>query len=179
MAELRGRVRRLLPFLGGRVDELRSFEETGVLRVEVNRISRWHLPGLLLIGDAAHAMSPVFGVGINLAVQDAVATANIVGPALLRGRAPSALLARVQRRRRIPTVVVQTAQRVVQDRFIRPTLATRAVRTVPDLTRVPVVRSLLPRFIGLGVLPEHVRLPPRVKGSQQMDKEEATGDAVQ
>ncbi|WP_327046078.1 FAD-dependent oxidoreductase [Microbispora sp. NBC_01189] len=179
VAELRGRVRRLLPFLGGRVDELRSFEETGVLRVEVNRISRWHLPGLLLIGDAAHAMSPVFGVGINLAVQDAVATANIVGPALLRGRAPSALLARVQRRRRIPTVVVQTAQRVVQDRFIRPTLATRAVRTVPDLTRVPVVRSLLPRFIGLGVLPEHVRLPPRVKGSQQMDKEEATGDAVQ
>ncbi|GLW23045.1 FAD-dependent oxidoreductase [Microbispora triticiradicis] len=179
VAELRDRVRRLLPFLGGRVDELRSLDEAGVLRVEVNRVSRWHLPGLLLIGDAAHAMSPIFGVGINLAVQDAVATANIVGPALLRGRAPSALLARVQRRRRIPTVVVQTAQRLVQDRFVRPALASGAVRRIPDLTRVPVVRSLLPRFVGLGVLPEHVRLPPRVKGSQQMDKEGATGDAVQ
>ncbi|WP_204050118.1 FAD-dependent oxidoreductase [Microbispora siamensis] len=175
---LRREVERLLPFLGGRTSELHGFDEAGVLSVELNRLTRWHLPGLLLIGDAAHAMSPVFGVGINLAVQDAVAAANIVGPALLRGRAPDALLARVERRRKVPTVVVQTAQRVVQERLIRPALA-GPVGPIPDLTRVPVVRSLLPRFIGLGVLPEHVRLPPREKRSQQMDRKGPTRDVLQ
>ncbi|XVQ82415.1 FAD-dependent oxidoreductase [Microbispora siamensis] len=175
---LRREVERLLPFLGGRTSELHGFDEAGVLSVELNRLTRWHLPGLLLIGDAAHAMSPVFGVGINLAVQDAVAAANIVGPALLRGRAPAALLARVERRRKVPTVVVQTAQRLVQERLIRPALA-GPVASIPDLTRVPVVRSLLPRFIGLGVLPEHVRLPPREKRSQQMDRKGPTRDVVQ
>ncbi|MGI5157081.1 FAD-dependent oxidoreductase [Microbispora sp. CA-102843] len=176
--ELRREVERLLPFVGDRTSELRGFDETGVLSVELNRLTRWHLPGLLLIGDAAHAMSPVFGVGINLAVQDAVAAANIVGPALLRGRAPAALLARVERRRKLPTVVVQTAQRLVQERLIRPALA-GPVASIPDLTRVPVVRSLLPRFIGLGVLPEHVRLPLREKRSQQMDRKGPTQDVVQ
>ncbi|MBE3011120.1 FAD-dependent oxidoreductase [Microbispora sp. NEAU-D428] len=175
---LRSEVERLLPFLGGKTSGLHGFDEVGVLSVELNRLTRWHLPGLLLIGDAAHAMSPVFGVGINLAVQDAVAAANIVGPALLRGRAPAALLARVERRRKVPTVVVQTAQRVVQERLIRPALA-GPVAPIPDLTRVPVVRSLLPRFIGLGVLPEHVRLPPREKRSQQMDRKGPTRDVVQ
>ncbi|MEU8176753.1 FAD-dependent oxidoreductase [Microbispora hainanensis] len=176
--ELRREVGRLLPFLGGKTGELHGFDETGVLSVEVNRLTRWHLPGLLLIGDAAHAMSPVFGVGINLAVADAVAAANIVGPALLRGRAPAALLARVQRRRRVPTIVVQTAQRVVQERLIRPALAGPVAR-IPDLTRVPVVRSLVPRFVGLGVLPEHVRLPLREKRSQQMDRTGPARDRVQ
>ncbi|MEN3538908.1 FAD-dependent oxidoreductase [Microbispora sp. ZYX-F-249] len=175
---LRRDVERLLPFLGGRTSELHGFDETGVLSVELNRLTRWHLPGLLLIGDAAHAMSPVFGVGINLAVQDAVATANIVGPALLRGRAPAGLLARVARRRKAPTAVVQAAQRVVQERIIRPALAGPVTR-IPDLTRVPVVRSLLPRFIGLGVLPEHVRLTGQEKRSQQVDREGAAQDAVQ
>lgn len=176
--ELRREVALLLPFFEDRTPELRGFDEVGVLNVEVNRLTRWHLPGLLLIGDAAHAMSPVFGVGINLAVQDAVAAANIVGPALLRGRAPEALLAKVERRRKAPTIVVQTAQRVVQARLIRPALA-GPVKPTPDLTRVPVVRSLLPRFIGLGVLPEHVRLPPREKRSQQVDREGAPRDVVQ
>ncbi|MEU6413182.1 FAD-dependent oxidoreductase [Microbispora sp. NPDC046933] len=178
VGELRHEVERLLPFLVGRTSELRGFDEAGVLSVELNRLTRWHLPGLLLIGDAAHAMSPVFGVGINLAVQDAVAAANIVGPALLRGRAPAALLAKVARRRKVPTIVVQTAQRVVQERLIRPALAGPVAR-IPDLTRVPVLRSLLPRFIGLGVLPEHVRLPPREKRSQQMDRKGPTRDMVQ
>lgn len=176
--ELRSKVEQLLPFLDGRTAHLRGFDETGMLNVEVNRLTRWHLPGLLLIGDAAHAMSPVFGVGINLAVQDAVATANIVGPALLRGRAPEALLARVERRRRVPTIVIQTAQRLVQDRLIRPALAGPAT-TVPDITRVPVLRSLAPRFIGLGVLPEHARLPAREKRSQQMDRKGNARDVVQ
>lgn len=175
---LRREVERLLPFLGGRTSELHGFDETGVLSVELNRLTRWHLPGLLLIGDAAHAMSPVFGVGINLAVQDAVAAANIVGPALLRGRAPTKVLARVERRRKVPTAVVQAAQRVVQERLIRPALA-GPVGQIPALTRVPVVRSLVPRFVGLGVLPEHVRLPLREKRSQQMDRKGPTRDVVQ
>ncbi|MEV4298522.1 FAD-dependent oxidoreductase [Microbispora rosea] len=175
---LRHEVERLLPFLSGRTRDLHDFDETGVLSVEVNRLTRWHLPGLLAIGDAAHAMSPIFGVGINLAVQDAVATANIVGPALLRGRAPAALLAKVERRRRVPTAVVQTVQRVVQERLIRPALAGPVMR-IPALTRVPVARSLVARFIGLGVLPEHVRLTGQEKRSQQVDREGAAQDAVQ
>ncbi|MFC0865607.1 FAD-dependent oxidoreductase [Sphaerimonospora cavernae] len=170
--ELRGTIARLLPYLADRVGELHGFDEAGFLRVAVDRLTRWHRPGLLLIGDAAHAMSPIFGVGINLAVQDAVATANIVGPALLRGpgsrppEVPKALLARVRRRRALPTVVTQTAQRVVQRLLIRPALS-RSGRQVlpPDIARLPVISGLARRFIGHGVLPEHVRLPARQTGS--------------
>ncbi|GAA1300629.1 putative monooxygenase, FAD-binding protein [Planotetraspora silvatica] len=158
---LRATIGRLLPYLGGRVDGLGGFDDVSVLRVALNRLRRWHLPGLLLIGDAAHAMSPVFGVGINLAVQDAVATANIVGPALLRGEAPESLLARVERRRMIPTVVTQAAQRAVQNRLISPTLAAEPVSPPRALSRLPGLNRLARRFIGLGVLPEHVRLSPK------------------
>jgi 2-polyprenyl-6-methoxyphenol hydroxylase-like FAD-dependent oxidoreductase len=157
---LRSTVGRMLPFLAGEVDRLGDFGDVRMLRVVLNRLRRWHLPGLLLIGDAAHAMSPVFGVGINLAVQDAVATANIVGPALQRGEAPEPLLARVERRRMVPTVITQAAQRAVQNRLIGPTLDARPVTLPRDVSRLPVVSRLTRRFIGLGVLPEHVRLAP-------------------
>lgn len=132
-----------------------------MLSVALNRLHRWHRPGLLIIGDAAHAMSPVFGVGINLAVQDAVAAANLLAEPLSAGAGiPESLLARVQRRRTPPTVITQLAQRVVQNLLIRPALSEdgKPVR-IPAVSRLPVLGPLARRFIGLGVLPEHVRSP--------------------
>ncbi|MEV7006906.1 FAD-dependent oxidoreductase [Streptosporangium sp. NPDC051022] len=159
---LREPVATLLPFLRERTGLLTGFDDVSVLSVALNRLRRWHRPGLLVIGDAAHAMSPIFGVGINLAVQDAVAAANLLAAPLAAGaEIPESLLARVQRRRTPPTVVTQFAQRVVQNRLIRPTLAGRdgPVRLPRDLARLPVIGALTRRFIGLGVLPEHVRSP--------------------
>ncbi|MFF4412172.1 FAD-dependent oxidoreductase [Streptosporangium sp. NPDC001559] len=159
---LREQVADLLPFLAGRTGPLTGFDDVSVLSVALNRLRRWHRPGLLVIGDAAHAMSPVFGVGINLAVQDAVATANLLaGPLASGAEIPESLLAKIQRRRTVPTVVTQFAQRVVQDRLIRPTLDGRGApeRLPRDLSRLPVVGALTRRFIGLGVLPEHVKSP--------------------
>ncbi len=159
---LREPVARLLPFLKERAESLADFDGVSVLSVALNRLRRWHRPGLLVIGDAAHAMSPVFGVGINLAVQDAVATANLLaGPLASGAEIPESLLARIQRRRTPPTVVTQFAQRVVQARLIRPALAAASapVRLPRDLSHLPVIGALTRRFIGLGVLPEHVRSP--------------------
>ncbi|WP_433360365.1 FAD-dependent oxidoreductase [Streptosporangium sp. CA-115845] len=167
MAALREQVARLLPFLADRVGLLSGFEDVSVLSVALNRLRRWHRPGLLIIGDAAHAMSPVFGVGINLAVQDAVAAANLLaGPLAAGAEIPESLLARVQRRRTPPTVITQFAQRVVQNRLIQPALTerTRPVRLPRGVSRLPVLGPLARRFIGLGVLPEHVADP---SGSQQ------------
>ncbi|MEV5410482.1 FAD-dependent oxidoreductase [Thermopolyspora sp. NPDC052614] len=160
IASLRRTVAELMPFLADRVAGLSGFDDISMLQVKLNRLRRWHRPGLLCIGDAAHAMSPVFGIGINLAIQDAVATANLLGPALLRGEPiPESLLARVQRRRAFSAAVVQFAQRVVQDRIIRPALAgsSRPIPIPPDVSRVPVLSDALARFVSVGVLPEHAR----------------------
>ncbi|MGA4988478.1 FAD-dependent oxidoreductase [Nonomuraea bangladeshensis] len=156
---LRRPVARLLPFLADRVSELGSYDDVSVLTVAINRLRRWHRPGFLCIGDAAHAMSPVFGVGINLAVQDAVAAANALAAPLRSGApVPESLLHRIQRRRTPPTVITQTAQRVAQNLLVR-----RALRgsfdpgVLPrDLTRVPLLNRLLPRLVGTGIRPEHV-----------------------
>jgi 2-polyprenyl-6-methoxyphenol hydroxylase-like FAD-dependent oxidoreductase len=156
----RERVGRLVPFLADRMTLVGGFGDVSVLAVAINRLRRWHLPGLLFIGDAAHAMSPVFGVGINLAVQDAVAAANLLaGPLRAGAEIPEALLHRVQQRRLPPTVVTQFAQRIAQNRLIRPALAGRIGRSPlpPRLARLPLVGALVRRFIGLGVRPEHVR----------------------
>jgi 2-polyprenyl-6-methoxyphenol hydroxylase-like FAD-dependent oxidoreductase len=158
---LRQEVAALLPFLAERVPEL---EEVSVLSVQVNRARRWYRPGLLLIGDAAHAMSPVMGVGINLAIQDAVAAANLLYEPLLRGTLNPGHLAAVQRRRTPPTVAIQALQLLVQRGLIAPALSGRDARSSPPkplvlLRGFPPAQRFLTHLIAHGVRPEHVRIP--------------------
>jgi 2-polyprenyl-6-methoxyphenol hydroxylase-like FAD-dependent oxidoreductase len=158
----RGRIRSLVPFLGDRVEELRDWNAIKLLTVVVDRLRRWHKPGLLCIGDAAHAMSPVGGVGINLAIQDAVAAANILAARLRSGHVSDDDLARVQRRRELPTRLIQRGQLVIQDRFLRRALEHRGAVKAPVamrlLQRFPVLRRIPARLVGVGIRPEHVRL---------------------
>ncbi|SDJ78511.1 FAD-dependent oxidoreductase [Nonomuraea jiangxiensis] len=159
---LREPVAELLPWLADRVGQISDFDDVSVLTVALNRLRRWHRPGFLCIGDAAHAMSPVFGVGINLAVQDAVATANLLAGSLRSGGPiPESTLHLLQRRRLFPTLVTQEAQRLVQNRVISPALSRRfnPSRMPRDLTRIPGINRLTARFLGLGVRPEHVEVP--------------------
>ena len=166
LGRLRDSVAELVPFLADRVGELRSWEEVRTLRVQVDRLRRWFRPGLLCIGDAAHAMSPIGGVGINLAVHDAVAAANLLVRPLRDGTLSTRHLARVQLRRLLPTVVVQWGQRTIQDRFLSPLLAGRVPAKGPlvlrALRRYPVLQGVPARLVGIGVLPEHVRTPAAV-----------------
>jgi 2-polyprenyl-6-methoxyphenol hydroxylase-like FAD-dependent oxidoreductase len=158
---LRADVARLAPYLRDRVHELATWDDVKLLTVAVNRLDTWSRPGLLCIGDAAHAMSPVGGVGINLAIQDAVAAANILVPRLRQGHATPADLAAVQRRRERPTRMTQALQVAVQNRVIsrtlarttkpKPPLALRLARWCPPLRRLPA------RIIDMGFQPEHIR----------------------
>jgi 2-polyprenyl-6-methoxyphenol hydroxylase-like FAD-dependent oxidoreductase len=154
---------RLSPFLGARVDELRSWDDVKLLTVAVDRLHRWFRPGLLCIGDAAHAMSPIGGVGINLAIQDAVATANILGERLRQGTVSLTDLAAVQRRRAFPTRATQRLQVLAQNNVIRRVLDTTRPLTPPWpvklLGRWPLLQRLPARIVGLGFRPEHVRTP--------------------
>ncbi len=161
LASFRDDLARLLP---ADVDpgEIRGWDDVRVLSVRVDRLTRWHLPGLLFIGDAAHAMSPVGGVGINLAVQDAAAAARLLAGPLREGAVSPRQLGRVRRRRLLPTVVTQLLQRQIQTRLVsrvlagdRPVGTPRALRL---LDRHPVLQGLPARAIGIGVLPEHA--PP-------------------
>jgi 2-polyprenyl-6-methoxyphenol hydroxylase-like FAD-dependent oxidoreductase len=163
LARFRASVAELVPFLTDRVEELQSWDDVRMLRVQVDRLRRWFRPGLLCIGDAAHAMSPIGGVGINLAVHDAVAAANLLARPLRDGTLSSRYLARIQLRRMLPTVVIQRMQRTIQDRFLSPLLAGRLSAMPPLVLRVlrryPTLQTIPARLIGLGVLPEHVRIP--------------------
>src|SRR4051812_3785798 len=162
LAALRDDIRRLAPFLGDRVDDLREWNDVKLLTVQVDRLRSWHRPGLLCIGDAAHAMSPIGGVGINLAIQDAVAAANILGPALKNGGVPStAVLEEVQKRRELPTRVTQRAQLLIQNAVITRVLGRRDKKMSPPwiiraFAGVPLLRRIPARLVGLGFRREHV-----------------------
>ncbi len=151
------------PFLRDRTAELRSWDDIKLLTVAIDRLRQWHRPGLLCIGDAAHAMSPVGGVGINLAIQDAVAAANILAAPLKAGQVTDAHLAAVQKRRTLPMKVIQWVQVQVQKRVLSPLLASTQTPTLPWQVKLfnwfPVLRRFPARLIGMGVRPEHVRTP--------------------
>jgi 2-polyprenyl-6-methoxyphenol hydroxylase-like FAD-dependent oxidoreductase len=154
---------RLAPFLEGRVHELRDWEDIKLLTVAVDRLRRWFRPGLLCIGDAAHAMSPIGGVGINLAIQDAVATANILGERLRLGTVDPGDLEEVQRRRTFPTRATQWLQLTVQNNVIRRVLDTTRPISPPWpvklLGRWKWLQRVPARIVGLGFRPEHVKTP--------------------
>jgi len=151
------------PALAGRVQEIASWDDVKLLTVTIDRLKRWYRDGLLCIGDAAHAMSPVGGIGINVAIQDAVAAGNILGPALLAAPVPVSLLAAVQRRREWPTRMTQGLQVVVQNLVIRNVLQLQKQPRAPFLVKLlnwfPVLRRIPGRIIGMGFRPEHVRTP--------------------
>ena len=157
----RAEIVRLTPFLRDRVQELASWDDVKLLTVAVNRLNTWYRPGLLCIGDAAHAMSPVGGVGINLAIQDAVATANILIPRMTQGAVSIADLRAVQRRREWPTRMTQRMQVIVQNRVIsnvlRGTVAPKPPWPMRMVGRFPSLRRLPARIIGLGFRPEHIK----------------------
>jgi 2-polyprenyl-6-methoxyphenol hydroxylase-like FAD-dependent oxidoreductase len=156
----RAAIVKLAPYLQDSIHELRGWDDVKLLTVRVNRLDEWFRLGLLCIGDAAHAMSPVGGVGINLAIQDAVAAANVLFKPLLQRQVTMDDLGRIQTRRELPTRVTQRLQLAVQDRIIarvltdtQPLKSPLAVRL---LARYPFLRRIPARIIGLGIRPEHV-----------------------
>src|SRR5437773_4388328 len=159
----RSDVVRLAPFAASREREIRDWEDVKLLTVRVDRLRRWYRPGLLCIGDAAHAMSPIGGVGINLAIQDAVAAANLLAEPLRLGRLTTDHLRLVQRRRELPTRVTQGLQVLIQRRVITRVLGGADQLEPPLLLRLfarfPVLRRFPARLIGVGVRPEHVATP--------------------
>jgi 2-polyprenyl-6-methoxyphenol hydroxylase-like FAD-dependent oxidoreductase len=153
----------LAPFVRGRTAGLDHWDDIKLLTVTVDRLRQWYRPGLLCIGDAAHAMSPVGGVGINLAIQDAVAAANILAPILQRGAADEHDLAAVQQRRLFPTRMMQGLQVLVQNRVISRVLSTTEPLFLPWQLKLfrqwPLLRRIPARLIGMGFRSEHVRTP--------------------
>lgn len=160
----RASVAALVPFAADRIVEIRDWDDVKLLTVKVDRLRRWYRPGLLCIGDAAHAMSPVGGVGINLAIQDAVAAANRLWMPLREGRLTTEHLRLVQRRREWPTRVTQWLQLQAQRRVISPTLGRQNGRLAPPrlltvLGRHGLLGRLPARLVGVGIRPEHVEAP--------------------
>jgi 2-polyprenyl-6-methoxyphenol hydroxylase-like FAD-dependent oxidoreductase len=163
LERFRDRLKLVSGFAAARIDRcITDFDQIKLLTVTVDRLKQWARPGLLCIGDAAHAMSPIGGVGINLAIQDAVATANLLGPKLRHGTPSFDDLKTVQARRQFPTRVIQAFQVAAQNLLLAPTLRATATPEPPLFVKlfdaVPWLRQFPARFIGMGVRPEHVKL---------------------
>ncbi|ONI70288.1 hypothetical protein ALI144C_47300 [Actinosynnema sp. ALI-1.44] len=159
LAAFRERIGRTVPWLADRVDAIKSMDDVKMLDVKLNRLHQWHTDGLLCIGDAAHAMSPIGGVGINLAVQDATATAKLLAMPLRHGRVRTADLAKVRRRRWLPMVVAQGLQRLLHKAVLEPVLTGKR-STYPKgpamVTRlIPPLRAVPAYVVAIGVRPEH------------------------
>ena len=155
-------IRAIAPELSDRFNEIAAWDKIKLLQVSVNRLAKWHQPGLLCIGDSAHAMSPVGGVGINLAIQDAVATANILMQSILNKTLCEADLAKVQERREPPTIKTQRFQVIVQNHVVKEVLSNVGGHMkVPFFVRlfqwIPLLRRIPARLIGMGFLPEHIK----------------------
>ena len=159
LGNFRETIRKIAPYLGDRVEELKDWDQIKLLSVQINRLRKWYRPGLLCIGDAAHAMSPAGGVGINLAIQDAVATANLLSGPLLDNRVSLSALVAVQMRREFPTVATQQFQ-VFAHRQLAKVFQNPGPAKVPWQVKVvfgfPGMQRLTARVIGLGVRPEHI-----------------------
>ncbi len=160
LGALRQRIDAVEPRLGSIAADLHSFDQLQLLEVTLDRLTRWHRPGLLAIGDAAHAMSPMGGIGINLAIQDAVAAANLLAPQIAAGRPVDHLLKQVQRRRYASTAIIQSVQKLAQDWVLAPVLRRGTMERPPwpllALEAVPALRRIPGRAIALGVRQERV-----------------------
>lgn len=164
IASFRAQVLAAAPLLVAHIDDVRSWDDVKLLTVSVDRLTQWSKPGLLCIGDAAHAMSPIGGVGINLAIQDAVATANLLATRLRDGTADAEALDAVRQRRLWPTKATQAAQVGIQNNVLVPVMSgVDAKLHVPLpirlITAVPTLQRIVARLLGMGVRPEHVRSP--------------------
>jgi 2-polyprenyl-6-methoxyphenol hydroxylase-like FAD-dependent oxidoreductase len=161
--EFRRDIVRVAPELGDRVGSIKSWDDVKLLTVRVDRLTRWFKPGYLAIGDAAHAMSPVGGVGINIAIHDAVVAANVLWRPLSKGHVREEDLAEVQRRRERAVRLTQSFQTMVQSRVLAPALLSSKAPSIPWIARLvlrtPFVRDLFPRFIALGVDRPHIESP--------------------
>jgi 2-polyprenyl-6-methoxyphenol hydroxylase-like FAD-dependent oxidoreductase len=159
----RAGVLKLSPFLKKRVAEIEDWDDVKLLTVAVDRLHQWHRPGLLCIGDAAHAMSPIGGVGINMAVQDAVAAANILAAPLKARSVTEQDLHAVEQRRLLPVKFTQWLQLTIQKRLVGRLLRAEHTPKAPLIFRLagafPVLRRIPARLIGIGIRPEHIRTP--------------------
>ena len=166
----RQRVVDMSPFLGDRVGELKSWDDVKLLSARVDRLRKWWRPGLICIGDAAHAMSPIGGVGINLAVQDAVAAANRLAGPLRRGVARDGDLQAIEERRTLPVRFTQWLQLTIQRRVVSRVLESERRPKPPLVFKLfgvfPVLRRIPARLIGIGIRPEHVRTPEAASGAR-------------
>jgi 2-polyprenyl-6-methoxyphenol hydroxylase-like FAD-dependent oxidoreductase len=154
----------ILPFAKGRMDEIKSWDDISLLSVSVSRLKKWYKDGLLCVGDAAHTMSPIGGVGINLAVQDAVATANILYKPLSDNNLNVGHLKQVQQRRMFPASVIQKIQVIIQNKVIAPAIQAKNKKpSVPVFVKIlqyfPILKRIPARLIGMGIRMEHIRTP--------------------